>query len=108
MICSDNFFRFGREVAEKVFKMNNINKNDIHASRIDGEYIVRVGDDLILYSKLCIYFNLSRIGDVELMISNNINGWEFLKIVDFSSDKWKDIYYLKRNRKLKLKQINGK
>ena len=99
--CSDNFFRFGDDVAPKVFKMLKI--KEIHNSRIDWNFIIKIEDE-ITFLKIKQYFNTSLIGDVELYITPKINMYEYLKIVNFNGNKWRDV--IKIERKEKLKKIN--
>jgi len=81
---------------------------ETHKSRIDGNIIAKITDS-DTFLKIQNFFKLQKLGDVELLVSDNINinGYEYFKIVDFSEKKLLE-YYLRENRKNKIRILNDK
>lgn len=108
--CSNDFFRFGQKITPKILKQLGI--SNFEESRTDAGYIIKIMIDIKVIHDLMSYFSLYLISkslEDEMPITPNHflpeKNYVHIKIIDFSSDKWKNVFYLKELRKQKLNKI---
>jgi hypothetical protein len=95
-------------ITSKVLKY--IGVEEVGKSKVDGCVMIKAFLNEYNIQNLRRYFMLSEIYNApfDQYKKANLNGdLTVLKIKGFSSDKWQDIVNLKRERKLKLKKLNG-
>jgi len=97
-VISDDYFRFGHKCSKKI--LSSLGIIEYGKSRIDGNIIIEIDNENTLV-KLKTYFKLLELNEI---IPSVIT---YIKIIDFSTDKWKEFEFKQKFRKEKLTKLNN-